>query len=131
MNRVRVQLLDAGNHFRSALKRLNKIGGAVEQALARMGVALKDAVAWLNKAETYAKNAIKAAKDAAGLYAKLAKSNRSLIAANKAYCDGAAYRYNRGSAAAKNAIKLFREIRHYFVEHYARIHSFIKAHYGH
>jgi len=55
---IKVQLTAGAAGFSSSLKRLRKIGGAVERALARILVSLKTGVAHLRKAETYTQHVI-------------------------------------------------------------------------
>jgi hypothetical protein len=129
LKRVNAQLLAGASHFRNALNRLQKIGGQVEAALARMLVALKAGVAHLRKAITFSEHMIKAGKDGAALFGKLVHQNRGLIAANKKYCDNESVTYHKNQVQATAAIKLFREIRSFFVGHYSKIHSYIKAKY--
>jgi len=123
------QLLVGANGFRDSLTRLQKIGGEVEAALARMLTTLRAGLVTVRKTVTYAQNKIESSQKSAALYQKLVEENKALIVANNAYCDNERNTYNKNSTLARAAIKLFREIRTYFLDNYSALHSYIKAKY--
>jgi len=53
--------------------------------------------------------------------------NKALIVANKNYCNTEAKNYATNKARVQGAMGLFREIRKYFIDHYSKIHSYIRA----
>jgi len=129
LNQVGGQLLLGANGFRDSLTRLQRVGGQVEAALARVLTALKAGVAHVRKAITYAQNKISSSRKSAALYERLVKQNRALIVANKAYCQNERNSFNRNRALAQAAIRLFREIRRYFIDNYKKLHNYIRAKY--
>jgi len=129
MSQVGAQLMMGRDGFKSALNRLARLGGNVEDALARVHKNLVGGIKYLRKAIVHCEHRIKNGAHAVALFSTLVKQNKGLIAANRAYCHNEHASFSRNSLAAKNAIKLFREIRHFFVNNYKRIHSYIKAKY--
>jgi len=129
ISQVGAQLIFAGNEFQSALKRLKKLGGAVEVALANMIKAIKAGVKHLLKAIAFCRNTITSGKKTVALYQQLVGFNKSLIRANNKYCENEKTNYNKNRIQAKSAITLFREVRKYFLDNYKKLHSYIKAKY--
>jgi hypothetical protein len=130
MTQVRAQLTMVASGYRNSMARLAKLGGAVEVALAAMTVGLKHGVAHLNKAVTYCQHMVKAGKATTALFTRLAKQNAGLMRANAQYCHAEAVNYNTNRLMAVASVKLFREVRNYFTNHYKKIHSYIKVKYG-
>jgi hypothetical protein len=118
MSVVRRHLVSASSHFRNSLRRLSKIGGALEKALARMTVALKAGVKHLIHAIIFNKHMVKAGRHGVALFAKLVKQNKSLISSNTSYCRLESVNYHKNRVQAVAAIRLFRQVRNYFVHHY-------------
>jgi hypothetical protein len=129
IGQVGAQLVMGRDGFKNALNRLQRLGGAVESALAKIQVHIRAGVTHLTKAIVHCEHRIKNGNHAVGLFTSLVKQNKALIAANRAYCHNEHANFTRNAIAARSAIKLFREIRHFFVNNYKRIHSYIKAKY--
>jgi hypothetical protein len=130
MTQVRAQLTMAASGYRESMGRLAKMGGAVEQALARMNVGLKHGVAHLEVAVTYCQHMVKAGVETTALFTRLAKQNAGLMRANAQYCHQEAVNYNRNKVMAVASVKLFKEVRNYFTNHYKKINSYIKTKYS-
>jgi len=129
LSQVGGQLMLGANGFRDSLARLQQIGGEVEAALAGVLTTVQAGMVHARKTITYAQNRIQSSKNSAALYEKLVEQNRALIVANNAYCQDESNSYNKNRALAQAAIKLFREIRRYFIDNYSKLHNYIKTKY--
>jgi len=65
------------------------------------------------------------------LFEKLSENHKALTQALNAYCQTESLNYNRNKNRINGEIALFREVIKYFMDHYSRIHSFIRAKYNH
>lgn len=90
---------------------------------------LKAAAGRLQKSVVWCIQQIKHAKALVSLNAGLLKQNAGLMAANKKYCAAERLNYHTNQVKVTGEIKLFVEIRKYFIDHYSKINSFIKAKY--
>lgn len=126
---VERHLISSSENLRNSLERLSTIGGNLEKALARILVALDAGIKHLNDAKTFNTKMIAAGKKAVALYQNLSHQNTALLKSNTEYCRHENNTYNKNKVQAVAAIKLFREVRNYFVHHYRRLHSYIKAKY--
>lgn len=129
LGRVVAQLSSSSEDFRRRSEKLAAIGKKVENSLAQMLVALSHGVKHLHKAITYSAHMIKAGRAGVNFFSKLIKENRGLIQANNSYCSTESKNYNAAKINATNSIKMFVSIRAYFLKHYQKIHSYIKAKY--
>jgi hypothetical protein len=130
MGKVRSQLQVAANSFQHSMEKLNKVGTALEESLSTMVVSLKSGLTQLNKCLTYTQHMIEAGKTTTALFANLAKQNTGLMAANAKYCAAESVSYNSNRVQAVAAVKLFREIRAYFGQHYTKMNSYIMTKYN-
>jgi hypothetical protein len=121
------QLLAANLHYGGLFKHAHAHGKATMGALGGMVAALKKGLSHLVKARIFVQARIKHITGTIGLYSKLVGENKGLMKANKEYCTVEAKNFHGAQVQAKGAIKMFTEIRHYFVEHYQHIRSFIKT----
>jgi hypothetical protein len=128
---VRVQLLAGRQNFQTQLKDVSRFGAELEKALAAMLNSLTKSLTHLKKAIVLTTHAIASSNGAISLYGKLVGENKGLIAANNAYCKNEYKNFHVGQAESKAAIKLFREVRTYFNNHYSKIQSYIKSKYHH
>ncbi len=131
MRHVRRQILIVFLGLRSTLKRLIRVGRALDRALVRMVKALRKGIRHLRKSLIYLKHMIRFGVKNARLFARLARQNLGLIRASRRYCTNEKRLYVKNRRAAIKAMRLFRVIRRYFIKHYRGLHSYIKAKYTH
>jgi hypothetical protein len=84
----------------------------------------------LNKAVARGQQAIVHANASLELHAKLLAQNANLMKANQEYCQTEDTNFHAAEARNIADIKIFVEIRKYFIDHYANIQSFIKSKYA-
>ena len=62
---------------------------------------------------------------------KLSDENAKLIAATRKYCSTERANFLKGQAQVNNEIKLFKEVRAYFIKHYKRVSNYLRSKYNH
>jgi len=128
---LRVQLLGAKASGKRRAKKKGSLAARIEKATADLIKALKLANKSIKRVIVAGKQSIKNQEKLVVLYGKLVTDNKALIIASRNYCNTEAKNYATNSARVKGALVLFREIRKYFIDHYGRIHSYIRAKFNH
>jgi len=126
---VQHHLLIGAGVFRNALTKLQRLGDVVEVDLAKMIVAIRAAVVHIRKAITFSHHMVSNGQKGVTLFQNLINQNKKIISAHRAYCHNEKVNFHKNEIIARSSIKLFREVRHYFITHYKKIHSYIKAKY--
>jgi hypothetical protein len=126
---VQHHLLIGAGVFRNALTKLQRLGDVVEVDLAKMIVAIRAAVVHIRKAITFSHHIVSNGQKGVALFQNLINQNKKIIASHRAYCHNEKVNFHKNELLARSSIKLFREVRHYFITHYKKIHSYIKAKY--
>jgi hypothetical protein len=124
---LRVQFLGAKASNENKQKRSKKLANKIEAATARLIRDLKAANKSIKRVIAGGQESIKRQETLVALYGKMVAENKALIVANRNYCQHEAKTYATNKARIHAAIALFREIRKYFIDHYKRIHSYIRS----
>jgi len=124
---LRVQFLGHKASNKHKQKKKKSLGSRIEKATAHLIAALKLANRTIKRVIVAGKQSIKNQEKLVALYGKMVTDNKALIVANKNYCNTEAKNYATNKARVTGAMTLFREIRKYFIDHYSKIHSYIRA----
>jgi hypothetical protein len=129
LNVVNVHLSAGHAKTSQAIKKLDDLHKATQNALAKMVLQLNSGINHIQKGIHFNNELVNAGKKASSLFGDLAKENSKLVSANKAYCHAERVSFKKNEAQAISAIKLFRHLKDYFNNNYSKIHSYIKAKY--
>lgn len=131
LNILKVRLLESLGLYADDILKTRKV------AQQRMMTDINDLSAILQNARTLLYERIAANREritnlssSIELFGEFSKGNKALIEANKKYCETESLNYNSNKNRINGEITLFREITKYFLDHYDRIHSFIRRKYN-
>jgi hypothetical protein len=128
---LRVQVLAAKFSLKSLRHRRVKLYNKIEKALASLIKNLGLANRAINRLIVVAGQTIKSHEELLRLFGKLVAQNKQLVVASRNYCNVEAANFGKNKARIHGAIKLFREIRKYFIDHFSSIHGYIRAKFNH